>query len=105
MGQAIYPNSTNAMQATRPIHNGTGEYMCKWHIKGECTKGALCMLAHTGSELLQMIEKPNIKCKYFLKNQCAKGDSCIYTHPTPDVFEMFDPLPYMCKWSLLNECT
>ena len=41
---------------------------CKWHVNGNCTKGANCRNWHADV------------CKFWMQGSCSLGDNCVYPH-------------------------
>jgi len=54
------------------IENGAGE-ICKFFMKGSCTKGASCPFKHTKGDRA-------VVCKHWLRGLCKKGDNCEFLH-------------------------
>lgn len=47
--------------------------VCKFFLKGSCTKGSSCPYKHSKSERA-------VVCKHWLRGLCKKGDSCEFLH-------------------------
>jgi len=56
------------MQAAQ---DGTG--ICKYFLKGTCSKGSSCQFRHSKGER-------SIVCKHWLRALCKKGDGCEFLH-------------------------
>jgi len=54
------------------VEVGAGE-ICKFFLKGSCTKGSACPYKHTRGERA-------VVCKHWLRALCKKGDSCEFLH-------------------------
>ena len=48
---------------------------CRWHLKGNCTRGKSCKFDHPNLPKLTEV------CKAFLSGKCQHGSKCRRTHP------------------------
>src|SRR5690242_6129814 len=64
--QATVPMDTTSEQ------QNPGE-VCKFFLKGSCTKGAACPYKHSKGERA-------VVCKHWLRGLCKKGEVCEFLH-------------------------
>ncbi len=50
-----------------------GTEICKYFLKGTCTKGNNCQYKHTTTD-------KEVVCKHWLRGLCKKGDNCEFLH-------------------------
>ncbi|KAI7863041.1 hypothetical protein BDF14DRAFT_1848201 [Spinellus fusiger] len=70
------------------------EPICKYYLKGACTKGTNCQFRHKGYD-----RDKSVVCKHWLRGLCKKGDSCEFLH----VFNM-KKMPECWFYSKYGEC-
>ncbi|KAI8390897.1 uncharacterized protein BYT42DRAFT_526075 [Radiomyces spectabilis] len=70
------------------------EPICKYFLKGACSKGANCPFKHKSHE-----RDKSVVCKHWLRGLCKKGDSCEFLH----VFNM-KKMPECWFYSKYGEC-
>lgn len=72
----------------------TDEPVCKYYLKGTCTKGGHCPFKHKDSDRDKLVV-----CKHWLRGLCKKGDRCEFLH----VFNM-KKMPECWFYSKYGEC-
>ncbi|KAF7722393.1 Cleavage and polyadenylation specificity factor subunit 4 [Apophysomyces ossiformis] len=70
------------------------EPICKYYLKGACTKGASCQFRHKGYD-----RDKTVVCKHWLRGLCKKGDGCEFLH----VYNM-KKMPECWFYSKYGEC-
>ncbi|KAL9539673.1 hypothetical protein MBANPS3_010126 [Mucor bainieri] len=70
------------------------EPICKYYLKGTCTKGNNCQFRHKGYD-----RDKSVVCKHWLRGLCKKGDGCEFLH----VFNM-KKMPECWFYSKYGEC-
>ncbi|KAI8642544.1 hypothetical protein BD408DRAFT_387124 [Parasitella parasitica] len=70
------------------------EPICKYFLKGTCTKGKNCQFRHKGYD-----RDKSVVCKHWLRGLCKKGDGCEFLH----VFNM-KKMPECWFYSKYGEC-
>ncbi|GAA5814434.1 hypothetical protein MFLAVUS_007930 [Mucor flavus] len=68
--------------------------ICKYYLKGSCTKGSNCQFRHKGYD-----RDKSVVCKHWLRGLCKKGDGCEFLH----VFNM-KKMPECWFYSKYGEC-
>jgi len=53
---------------------------CRHWAKGSCTKGDMCIFAHTGQPgVVDLVGKSKL-CRHFLMGDCTMGEKCAFSH-------------------------
>jgi len=80
------------LEDIQSLENGAGE-ICKFFLKGSCTKGNMCPFKHTKGDRA-------VVCKHWLRGLCKKGDACEFLHEY-DLSKM----PECYFYSKFGECS
>ncbi|KAF9420707.1 hypothetical protein BGZ94_009045, partial [Podila epigama] len=52
-----------------------GDNICRFFLKGHCSKGTSCQFRHTRTD-----PSKAVVCKHWLRGLCKKGDNCEFLH-------------------------
>ncbi|CAO3564769.1 unnamed protein product [Mortierella alpina] len=60
---------------TRSLLIETGDNICRFFLKGHCSKGNNCQFRHVRTD-----PSKAVVCKHWLRGLCKKGDNCEFLH-------------------------
>ena len=69
--------------------HGSSSRICKFYLRGTCTRGSSCPFLHQQSGNNQLLSRPPTSrsqsvCKFFLNGNCKRGSSCVFRHELND---------------------